>query len=130
MRKTVASVLVVFMALFMFAGCRPKTIEAAIKPAELQKMVDEMKENSLFKSVYKDASIEVKENTVTYKYYYKQDYTPEQIAQVKEKLENSGLEKQIESLKDSFEKSCKIRADKISFQYYTASGELIANIEG
>ena len=84
--QPVASVLVVFMALFMFAGCRPKTIEAAIKPAELQKMADEMKENSLFKSVYKDASIEVKDNTVTYKYYYKQDYTEDQIAQVNPEL--------------------------------------------
>ena len=129
MRKTVASVLVVFMAIFMFAGCQPKTIEAAIKPADLQKMVDEMKENSLFKSVYKDASIEIKENTITYKYYYKNDYTDDQIAQVKEKLENSGLDKQIDSLKDSFEKSCKIRPDKVSFQYYTANGTHIATVE-
>ena len=74
MRKTVASVLVIFMALFMFAGCGSKTLEQKVKPADLQKMVDEMKENSLFKSVYKDAAIEVKGNDVTYKYYYKQEF--------------------------------------------------------
>ena len=38
MRKTIASVVVIFMCLFMFAGCRPKSIEEAIKPADLQKM--------------------------------------------------------------------------------------------
>ena len=130
MRKTVASVLVVFMALFMFAGCRPKSLEEAVKPADLQKMVDEMKENSLFKTAYKDASIEVKGNSVTYKYYYKQDFTDDQIAQVKKKLEGSGLEKQIDGLKDSFKKSVGIRAEKISFEYYTASGKPIATIEG
>lgn len=130
MRKTVASVVVIFMCLFMFAGCRPKSIEEAVKPADLQKMVDEMKENSLFKSVYKDASIEVKGNNVTYKYYYKQSMNEAQIAQVKKSLEGSGLEKQIDGLKDSFKKSCGIRAEKIAFEYYTGDGELIATVEG
>ena len=130
MRKTVASVLVVFMALFMFAGCRPKTIEAAVKPADLQKMVDEMKQNSLFKSVYKDASIEVKNNDVVYKYYYKASMNDEQIAQAKKSIEGSGLDKQIDSLKDSFKKSCGIRPDRIAFEYYTADGVSIATVEG
>ena len=70
MRKTIASVVVVFMCLFMFAGCRPKSIEEAIKPADLEKMVDELKENALFKNNYSDAKIEVSGNNVTYKYYY------------------------------------------------------------
>ncbi len=130
MRKTVASVLVVFMALFMFAGCRPKTIEAAVKPADLEKMVDEMKQNSLFKSVYKDASIEVKNNDVVYKYYYKASMNDEQIAQAKKSIEGSGLDKQIDSLKDSFKKSCGIRPDRIAFEYYTADGVSIATVEG
>ena len=128
MRKTIASVVVVFMCLFMFAGCKPKTIEAAIKPADLQKMVDEMKENSLFKTVYSDASIEVKGNEVTYKYYYKQTMDDEQIEKVKAQLEKSGLEKQIDGLKDNFEKSCGVRAERIAFAYYTSDGKLIAEI--
>lgn len=130
MRKTVASVLVVIMALFMFAGCGKKTIEQQVKPAELQKMVDEMKENATFKSVYKDAAIEVKENTITYKYWYKQELTDEQIDAVKAQLEKSGLDKQIDSLKDSFKKSCGIRPDRIAFEYYTADGVSIATVEG
>ena len=128
MRKTIASVVVVFMCLFMFAGCKPKTIEAAIKPADLQKMVDEMKENSLFKSVYKDASIEVKDNDVTYKYYYKQELDDAQIEAVKAQLEKSGLEKQIDSLKDTFKKSCGIEPDTISFIYYDGADKEICKI--
>ena len=128
MRKTVASVLVVIMALFMFAGCGKKTIEQQVKPAELQKMVDEMKENATFKSVYKDAAIEVKENTVTYKYWYKQELTDEQIESVKAQLEKSGLDKQIDSLKSTFKKSTGIEPDSISFIYYTADDKEIANI--
>ena len=128
MRKTVASVLVVIMALFMFAGCGKKTIEQQVKPAELQKMVDEMKENATFKSVYKDAAIEVKENTITYKYWYKQELTDEQIESVKAQLEKSGLDKQIDSLKSTFKKSTGIEPDSISFIYYTADDKLIAEI--
>ena len=128
MRKTVASVLVVFMALFMFAGCGKKTLEQHVKPAELQKMVDEMKENATFKSVYKDAAIEVKENSVTYKYWYKQELTDEQIEAVKAQLEKSGLDKQIDSLKSTFKKSTGIEPDSISFIYYTADDKEIANI--
>ena len=128
MRKTIASVVVVFMCLFMFAGCKPKTIEAAIKPADLQKMVDEMKENSLFKSYYSDADIKVSGNTITYEYWYKNEMDDDQIEAVKEQLEKSNLEKQIDGLKDNFKKSCGIRAEKISFIYYTSSGKLIAEI--
>lgn len=128
MRKTVASVLVVIMALFMFAGCGKKTIEQQVKPAELQKMVDEMKENATFKSVYKDAAIEVKENSITYKYWYKQELTDEQIESVKAQLEKSGLDKQIDSLKSTFKKSTGIEPDSISFIYYTADDKEIANI--
>ena len=128
MRKTVASVLVIFMALFMFTGCGKKTLEQKVKPADLQKMVDEMKENSLFKSVYKDASIEVKENDVTYKYYYKQELDDAQIEAVKAQLEKSGLEKQIDSLKDTFKKSCGIEPDTISFIYYAGADKEICKI--
>ena len=120
--------MVIFMALFMFTGCGKKTIEQKIKPAELQKMVDEMKDSALFKNTYKDASIEVKENTITYKYYYKKSLTEEQIAVVKAQLEKSGLEKQIDSLKSSFKKSAGIEPDEIAFIYYTADDVEIVKI--
>ena len=129
MRKTVASVLVIFMALFMFAGCGKKTIEQQVKPAELQKMVDEMKENATFKSVYKDAAIEVKENSITYKYWYKQELTDEQIDAVKAQLEKSGLDKQIDSLKSTFKKSTGIEPDSVAFIYYDGADKEICKIE-
>lgn len=116
------------MALFMFAGCGKKTLEKSVKPAELQKMVDDMKGSALFQSTYKDASIEIKENTITYKYYYKMDLTEEQIALVKAQLEKSGLDKQIDSLKSSFKKSTGIEPDEIAFIYYTADDVEIARI--
>ena len=125
MRKTIASVLVVFMALFMFAGCGKRTLESKIK----QKMVDEMKENSRVKSVYKDASIEIKENSIIYKYYYKQSMTEEQIEAVKAQLEKSGLDKQIDSLKSSFKKSTGIEPDSVAFIYYSGDDVEIARIE-
>lgn len=120
--------MVIFMALFMFTGCGKKTLEKSVKPAELQKMVDEMKESALFKSTYKDASIEIKENSITYKYYYNKSLTEEQIAAVKAQLEKSGLDKQIDSLKSTFKKSTGIEPDEIAFIYYTADDVEIAKI--
>ncbi len=129
MRKTLASVMVVFMCLFMFAGCGNKTLEQRIKPADLQKMVDEMKENSLFKSVYKDAAIEVSGNSITYKYYYKQELSDEQIEAVKAQLEKSGLEKQADSVKSSIKKSTGIEPDSVAFIYYDGADKEICKIE-
>ena len=119
------------MCLFMFAGCKPKTIEAAIKPADLQKMVDEMKENSLFKSYYSDADIKVSGNTITYEYWYKNEMDDDQIEAVKEQLEKSNLESQIPTLKDSIKQSYGVaEVEKISIEYYTKSGKHIVTISG
>ncbi len=129
MRKTLVSIVAVFMCIFMFAGCFAKTIEQKISPAEIEKLCDEMKEDSYFQTYYRDIKIEIEENHVTYKYYYKMDLDDDQIDAVKDSLENSGLQDQIDGLKDTFKKDCGIRPDKLSFSYYTNDEKLIATIE-
>ena len=129
MRKTLVSIVAVFMCIFMFAGCFAKTIEQKISPAEIEKLCDEMKEDSYFQTYYRDIKIEIEENHVTYKYYYKMDLDDDQIDAVKDSLENSGLQDQIDGLKDTFKKDCGIRPDKLSFSYYTNDETLIATIE-
>ncbi|MBQ6018141.1 MAG: hypothetical protein IJL19_09695 [Clostridiales bacterium] len=129
MRKTLVSIVAVFMCIFMFAGCFAKTIEQKISPAEIEKLCDEMKEDSYFQTYYRDIEIEIEDNHVTYKYYYKMDLDDDQIDAVKDSLENSGLQDQIDGLKDTFKKDCGIRPDKLSFSYYTNDEKLIATIE-
>ena len=129
MRKTLVSIVAVFMCIFMFAGCFAKTIEQKISPAEIEKLCDEMKEDSYFQTYYRDIKIEIEENHVTYKYYYKLVLDDDQIDAVKDSLENSGLQDQIDGLKDTFKKDCGIRPDKLSFSYYTNDEKLIATIE-
>ena len=129
MRKTIVSIVAVFMCIFMFAGCGAKTIEQKISDSQIQKICDEMKEDSYFQTYYKDVKLEIEGNHVTYKYYYKMDLDDDQIDQVKESLENSGLQAQIDGLKDDFKKDCGIRPDKLSFSYYTNDDKLIVTIE-
>lgn len=117
------------MCIFMFAGCGAKTIEQKISDSQIQKICDEMKEDSYFQTYYKDVKLEIEGNHVTYKYYYKMDLDDDQIDQVKESLENSGLQAQIDGLKDDFKKDCGIRPDKLSFSYYTNDDKLIVTIE-
>lgn len=129
MRKTLVSIVTVIMCIFMFAGCGAKTIEQKISDSQIQKICDEMKEDSYFQTYYKDVKLEIEGNHVTYKYYYKMDLDDDQIDQVKESLENSGLQAQIDGLKDDFKKDCGIRPDKLSFSYYTNDDKLIVTIE-
>ncbi|MBR3142196.1 MAG: hypothetical protein IKF09_03490 [Clostridiales bacterium] len=129
MRKTLVSIVTVIMCIFMFAGCGAKTIEQKISDSQIQKICDEMKEDSYFQTYYKDVKLEIEGNHVTYKYYYKMDLDDDQIDQVKESLENSGLQSQIDGLKDDFKKDCGIRPDKLSFSYYTNDDKLIVTIE-
>ena len=129
MRKTIVSIVAVFMCIFMFAGCGARTIEQKISASQIEKLCDEMKEDSYFQTYYKDVKLEIEGNHVTYKYYYKMDLDDDQIDQVKESLENSGLQAQIDGLKDDFKKDCGIRPDKLSFSYYTNDDKLIVTIE-
>ncbi|MBO4449328.1 MAG: zinc-ribbon domain-containing protein [Clostridiales bacterium] len=107
-----------------------KTLEEAIDPEELQKTIDNMKESDTFKNTYKDATIVVSGNTITYKYYYKMTMTDDEMAQVKENIDNSGLGGQIDGMKNSFELAYGVRPEKIAFEYYTADGILITCVEG
>ncbi len=107
-----------------------KTIEQAIKPEELQAMIDKLKDSSVFKDNYDDAKIEISGNNIVYKYYYKLDMDDAQIEKVKTQLENSTLKSQIPTLKNSFKKSYGVAAESITFEYYTKSGKLIASISG
>ena len=130
MRKAAASVLVVFMCIFMFAGCGGgKTIEQQISQAQLTKLNEEIKNVPLFSTTFKDAKIEIEGNHVIYKYYYKMDMDEIQIAAVKSSLESSGLDSQAESLKKQFNKDYHVSDSSVSFIYYTSDNRIIAQID-
>ena len=113
------------------ADSSAKTLEEAITPEMLKKMIDELKQNDLVKNNYSDVNIEISGNSITYKYYYKQELSDDQIEQVKANLEKSNLESQIPTLKDSIKQSYGVaEVEKISIEYYTKSGKHIVTISG
>ena len=129
MRKAVVSFVCVVMCLFMFAGCGGKTIEDKVSQSQLNKMCEEFKSDPSFSQTFKDIKIELDGNHVTYKYYFKMEMDDSQIDQMKTQLAGSGLQGQIDGLKDSFKKDCGIRPDMISFSYYDGNNTLITTIE-
>lgn len=129
MRKTVSAFLAVFMCLFVFTACGPRTIEDRVSKADLQKMCDEIKSNPLVSSVYSDVKVEVEGNNITYMYYIKAPMDDLQMTAFKSNIQNSDLKNQISGLKDNFEKQCGIRPDKVTYKYYTSNDQIIVTVE-
>ena len=126
MRKTLSTIAVAIVCIFAFVACG--TLEDKVSQSELDQMCSELMQNSLFSMAYKDVKIAVKENDVTYSYYYKMSMDDSQIAAVKSQLESSDYKSQIESLKNNFEKNSGIRPNTITYSYYTADDVLIASL--
>jgi len=130
MRKKILNVVAILMCVFMLAGCGAKTIEKKYSSSDLKKMNEQAYDTYVKgSSYYKDVKIEIEGNHIIYKLYYKMDLDDDQIAQLKTSLEGSGLQAQIDSLKDQFKKECGIRPDKISYTYYTNDDKEIITIE-
>ena len=88
----------------------------------VEEVVEKLKGNPTLLAQFKTEPVKALEKLIG------KDLPDEQIEKVKAQLEKSGLEKQIDGLKDNFKKSCGIRAERIAFAYYTSDGKLIAEI--
>jgi hypothetical protein len=130
MRKALTGVLVVVMCLFMFTGCfGAKTLEEKMTDYDIQKIVNEIKNDSMYKTYYKDCKMTVEENHITFEYWYNVTLDDAEMAAQKQALKNSGLLETIDSSKDSIEKDTGIRPSMITYKYYTADDRLIVTIE-
>lgn len=126
MRKAAVNVAVIIMCLFIFAGCvRPNSLEEAISPAKLQRISDSLASGS----IYKDVKVEIKGNHVTFKYYFSTYLDNSQASRLKQALQSSSLQDQIDGMKDEFEKDYGIRPTRITFIYYNSDEQMIVKIE-
>ena len=117
MRKAVSGVLVVIMCLFMFSGCGlgAKNLEERISDRENQRICNEMMKDDDFSKIFKDVKIEIKENHVTVKLYFKDYMDDLTVIAMKSSIQNStGYESDILALKDKFEKRYRIRPSIIT----------------
>ena len=134
MRKVMTRIVMVALACIMLTACAAKTLESLMNQPDNKKVLDEQVQellnNPTYSKVYKDIKWEAKNNDLTYAYYYAQEFTEEQIAQIKTNLESQDdtLKKTIDSVKDQLEKAVGIRPDSITYVYYDNTGNEIAKI--
>ena len=132
MRKAVSGVLVVIMCLFMFSGCGlgAKNLEERISDRENQRICNEMMKDDDFSQIFKDVKIEIKENHVTVKLYFKDYMDDLTVIAMKSSIQNStGYESDLLALKDKFEKRYRIRPSIITFSFYTCDERYISKVE-
>ena len=135
MRKAAVSVLVVFMCIFMFTGCYTgKNLEERISTRMIEKLEKAMESQSDIKDEFSDVKIEVKENHITYKFYYSVYIDDLTYLQMKSILLDKDFKKQmnekIETYKNEIEKRFKIRPSLVTFEFITSDGRSIGKIEG
>ena len=110
------------------------TLEEAINKPEIKKQFDDqiasLLSNPRYSSVYSNIGWKAEGNTLTYEYYYAQDYTKDQIKQIKSSIEGqkSTLLTAIATAKDGCEQSFGIRPEEIAYVYYTKDGTEIVRI--
>ena len=123
MRKTATSFLVVFMCLFMIAGCYTgKTLEERIDDRERQYIINKVREEFKDDQDFKDLTIDVEENHVIIKAYLNVNLSQQRQIQVKQQLKNLNYSDKMEKLKDSMEKRYRIRPTLLTFEFFEGSG--------
>lgn len=125
-RRTKALVLALVLTMTtLFAACGTKTLEDYYGNAVVKAAVDKQFDTVLeqYSSIFSDMNMEVKENVVTYNYYYVAgvEINPDLIT-----MDSATFE----AAKDAIEKEAKIRPDEIVYNYYDADGKLIKTING
>jgi len=133
MTKVVSRVALILLACFMLTACSPKTLEGLMNQSDNKKMLDQQVEdllNSASGKQFKDIKWEAKNNDLTYSYYFAQDFTDEQVEQIKANMENQAdtLKTTINSVKDQLEKATGIRPDSITYAYFDNAGNEIVKI--
>ncbi|MBR5355937.1 MAG: hypothetical protein IK121_03345 [Lachnospiraceae bacterium] len=131
MKKTILKALTAVALVLSLTACgAPKTLEGLMTADVIQKETENVKQELLtsYGDVYSDYAMEVKENSIVYKYYYTADYTGDMVEALKTSLKDSvDWSANVNNVKDEIEKASKIRPDSISFIYYTADGEEVFN---
>ena len=118
----------------MLTACGPKDLESLMNQADNKKQLDEqiqsLMSNPTYKNMFKDIKWEAKGNSLTYAYYYAQEFSDDQLAQIKSNLEAQGdtLKTTVENLKAQIEKGVGIRPDSITYIYYDAADKEIAKL--
>ena len=131
MRKVAISVAVIFMCIFMFTGCYTgKTLEERISDSQIEKMEESLLSKNDIPNEFSEIKIEVKENHITYKYYYGIYIDDLTVLQMKSTLLNNDFDGQIKTYKDEVEKKFKIRPSLVTFEFYTIDGRKIGKMEG
>ena len=131
MRKTLVSVAVIFMCIFMFTGCYSgNTLEERVSDRQLRKMEEQLMENSEIRQSFNDVKIEVSGNHITYKFYFSMYMDETQVIQAKSYLLNSNYDSQIANYKEQFEKAFKIHPSLVTFEFYTPDGISLGKVEG
>jgi hypothetical protein len=73
------------------------------------------------RDIYSDYSMEISSNDVVYKYFYKADFSDEDIQKIKKALEDEkNWSDTINSIKDEIEQTSSIRPSSVTFIYYTS----------
>lgn len=143
MKKKLYTLAVTLLLTLILAGCSStgvKVKEPAVDPnapaegtiaaffnndtyqATLQaQMKDIVAQNS---TVYSDAKVELKDNDVTYHFYYTSDYD-DKADKLKEAFTGYDWEPVIAQEKASMKAVCDIEPENIYFCYYTSKGDLI-----
>jgi hypothetical protein len=131
MRKTFIGAAVIFMCLFMLTGCYfGKTLEERIGARQIEKLEETLKNQSEIQNDFKDVKVEIKENHITYKFYYAIYIDDLTYLGMKSGLLTSDYSEQIDKYKDEIEKRYKIRPSIVTLEFYTSDGRKIGKIEG
>ena len=130
MRKTLTGFAAVFMCLFVFTGCIfGKTLEERLSSSDIKRLNDEVYNTYVKGSdIYKDATVEIEGNNITYKVYFKIFMDDLQLIAFKSNIRNAGIESEIEKVKNDIQKKSGIRPEKISFIFYTSDNREIVTI--
>ena len=134
MTKVLTRIVTVLLACIMLTACGPKDLESLMNQADNKKQLDEqiqsLMSNPTYKNMFKDIKWEAKGNSLTYAYYYAQEFSDDQLAQIKSNLEAQGdtLKTTVENLKAQIEKGVGIRPDSITYIYYDAADKEIAKL--
>lgn len=130
MRKAVTSALVIFMCIFVFAGCGGNTLEDRIGYNARRELCQEaLNSSSEYKSYFSDVKLDIYENHVTFKYYLKENMSSEEAKIFKSYVQSSFFESGMEDIKDSIETSWGIRPSTLTFAIYKPDGTLIISVD-
>lgn len=128
MRKRIIAFVSIIMCAMMFAGCK-NTLEKKISKKQLQDMNDQAYEQYVKNDPsMKDIKIEIKDNDLTYKYYFNMEFDDSQIAAMKKSIDTDANKKMIENLKKTIKKENGIEPSSITYIYYDKNDEEIARV--